>query len=1465
MYLRVEARALSLALAVVFIGLLTSTAPAVGESADGSGRGPAKDMVLWLHWDPTSPTVNGKATQLTLNTSQYWSQTNYTVDGDKNLLMDFYLVPVLASDLTVNGTVRVGFWGNYSGSNNNFQIQIVFYERNSTGAENWTSTTFSAEYKPASAPQYYSFDISNFRHTFSSGSTIRMNLQVLGGAGIYKAVYIDTVTNNSRVVLPCEDYLEVGAVNTFDSDGNPQSGFQSNAANTTVVIRAAVTDPFGGYDIRWSSCTLVGPEGAVVLDNSTMERVAGTQVSFSSTFETSWNYSGAEPGRYNITVWAVDNNGYYYYHYFMNFNYGPYAVSNTSFFFIDTPRFVNVLVYDSMGAPLDGAEVQATVLDRVIDRNTTNLNGLTNLSMPPGPYVFRVVWRDVRVAEEPVEVIKNRTESDPVVVRCRVYYPTFKVLDSHGEPLSDAAVYMRYPNGTTTMPPLKTDGSGEVSLQQTPGGPHELSVVWGGLEVNRTLVLVAGNETYSVFTKVYYMTVRLSDPHGAPILNAQIVVNHSASGIVADSKLSDLGGLAVFRLPAHIYDLRVIWSEALVNETRSLVLNGDIEVDVECRIFYLTVQAVDSIGAPIESALGSVSTYSSSKVMDAKLTGGDGSIVVRVPAGLYNITIHWQDIMVYSASGVEVSGDATHVARCRVHYLTIVAVDSRGAPLESADIKVSSVRTGRLLEARRTDGAGRITSRLPATEIELEARWHDVLVNHTPSLALETDGELVMLCSVHYLTISAVDSRGMPVEVAQIRISLAGSGRLLDAQTTDQSGRAVARLPAAQVRIVALWRDVLVNETPAHEFSGEELLELVCAVYYMDILAVDSRNVPLEDAYVRVSQSGGALVESVRSTETGLVTVRLPVGRANVTITWMSVLVASVTEHEVNASHLLTVRCSVYYLDVTVVDSRGEPVPGVQLSFFRLLSGKRVDTRATNSSGFATFRLPADAYKITAVWQEQLVSPDTDFELISDASLRLECYIYYLTVWAVDSMGQPLENATVVFRQELTGSVLDSGTTGQDGTVVARLPRGLHTIMVTWRDVVVNATSGFELSGDCTLTVSCRVFYLTVASGDVDGAPLEGAEVTISPAGRLEFSLSLTSDASGRVVFRLPAQAYDIRVAWRGVQVCARDGYALEGDALLPVQCRVFYLTVRVLDRDGRALGGVQLTVFTTRGGLALDVAGSALINDSGRAVFRLPVGQYRLVGHLRTTYMMTPVDLTEARAVDLQDSRRERLVFDDYPLPIHSTNAFLTGLLFALIILALLAAVVYVHRRLSRKPLRELPIVGGAEGGWLEKGERGAFPKWDRTAEEGAEEGGEGKEMKEEGEKGGQGKSERGGEAGERGKDGEGEGAGEVSEGPGKSGGPAEVAGEAEGSRPSAGAPKAFEGAGSKGEEKGTGEAARETRRAGGAGSGTDDAQERGAGSKPETGAGGERAKESPAESEGGVDELIKSLGELK
>jgi hypothetical protein len=948
----------------------------------------------------------------------------------------------------------------------------------------------------------------------------------------------------------------------------------------------------------------------------------------------------------------VDNNGYYYCFYFMNYNYGSYIASNTSFFFIGTPRFVNVKALDSTGAILDGAEVQATILDAVLDRNLTNALGLTNLSMQPGPYRFKVFWQGVLVASEPVDVTVNRTEDDPVVINCWVYYPTFRAVDGRGIPLAGAAVYMHYPNGTASILPFRTDADGEFGLSQAPAGPHEVSVVWGSREVNRTVILVAGNETYDISCAVYYLKVRAVDPHGAPLLNAQIVVVDNSTGIVAVSKLSDSDGTAEFRLARHFYDLTVCWYDALVFQGyNEPLLVGDRSVEVTCWTYYLTVRAVDSAGLPLGNALTTVTVAENAKVMDSKLSRGNGEVQIRVPGGSYNITVSWQDIQVFSAGGITVSEDAVYVATCSVYYLTVSSVDARGVPLEYTQVQIVSVLTGKLLDAQTADARGNLTSRLPATELALAARWQDVIVNLTPSYTLEGTGVLVLNCSVYYLTVEAVDSRGVPVSAAQVKISFPNGGRLLDVQATDESGRAVSRLPRSEIALAAYWQDVVVNTTPS---------------YF------------LED-----DGTGGAL---------------------------------------------LRLDCWVYYLDVTIADSQDRSVSNAQVAFIRTLSGKTMSTLITGTHGNTTFRLPAESYTVTAIWQDQLVTPETHFDLARDGSLTVKCLIFYLTVKPVDAHGILLENATVVFRQELTGNILDTIVTGAQGSVTARLPVGLHTLIISWKDVEVNTTSNYNLTADATLTITCRVFYLTVNPVDVDGIALADAEVLVYPSGRPDQPSSLRTNATGNVVFRLPAQSYGLRIAWRAVEVGQSEGYVLAADQELRLACRVYYLTVKVVDKDGKNLEGVQLTVFSMRNGLAVDVMDSASTNGTARHVFRLPVGEYKVSARYKTTYLLTPIDMSVAKAVQLQGSMQVKLTFSDYPTPIYTTNAFFVAILVILLVIVAMATIIYIYRKFGRKgaaaPAEEAGTATAVSN--AETDEESAEKPGEEPDEETEEEGGE-------------------------------------------------------------------------------------------------------------------------------------------
>jgi len=233
-----------------------------------------------------------------------------------------------------------------------------------------------------------------------------------------------------------------------------------------------------------------------------------------------------------------------------------------------------------------------------------------------------------------------------------------------------------------------------------------------------------------------------------------------------------------------------------------------------------------------------------------------------------------------------------------------------------------------------------------------------------------------------------------------------------------------------------------------------------------------------------------------------------------------------------------------------------------------------------------------------------------------------------------------------------------------------------------------------------------------VKPADASAVTLAEAEVTIRPTGSLGGSTTLTTDARGSGTFRLPAQSYDIKVTWKGVVVCNRNMYRLGGDASLSLDCRVYYLTVKVADRDGKGLEGVQLTVYTVRGGVVYDIAGSVATNGSSKGVFRLPVGEYKVVARLRTTYLLTPVDMTMGRIVDLQESSTVRVVFDQYPVPVYTTNGFFAAMSFIVMLVAAAAVIYHLHRRSRGGPGSRSGVVVAEEELWSEKKTQGPAPE---------------------------------------------------------------------------------------------------------------------------------------------------------
>ncbi|MEM2891815.1 MAG: hypothetical protein QXJ32_04850 [Thermoplasmata archaeon] len=646
--------------------------------------------------------------------------------GQEQFAIQWYMFPPAASSLTVTridaiiwmcGEVGTG-QPNFAGSlaifevteqnilNLNFNGTLVF-------SYNIPSNTPLFTYPPAT-PMVFPL---NFIHTFNASATIRFVLTVnpgTSGGGVGSqytnvTVFWDSYHRfDSRLILRTQNPMTVESVSTLDSAHEPKNSFLDEG-NTTMYFSAVVSDPYGGYDIRWVNLTLLAPDGTVVpgLDDAPMVRVSGTSTSPTSVYELAWDYGGMPVGVYSYEVWAVDNSGVTYYYYFDKLTFHPYDEFMADVFAIGIIYRLDVHVNDSLGVPLVGA-----VVDYEGVRAVSNDTGWASLSVF-GNGTLTVRWHGVPVYSSVV----NLTGDAVLFVTCDVYYPELRVVDSHSEPLPAATVFFEFPDGEL-LPVLISDNDGSVGIiEQVPASNISLTVWWRGSLVLESEVAISGNGVVDVPCEVYYMTAVVTDDAGTPIPMSTVVWLDSETHILIDSRFTDATGKAVGRLPAGAYDVEVYWHGNEIGQSLDVVLFADMQVTVIGEVFSVNIIALDARGSPLPDAHIVVRT--ASDVIVSSLADESGTVHAILPAGGLHIEAYWYGALV-NDTAVSLSDDTDLVLDCSVSYLDVFVKTSDGNALTGVEIVVRDSEGDVLGYGLTTNGT--VSFRLPDQTVTVEGR-----------------------------------------------------------------------------------------------------------------------------------------------------------------------------------------------------------------------------------------------------------------------------------------------------------------------------------------------------------------------------------------------------------------------------------------------------------------------------------------------------------------------------------------------------------------------------------------------------------------------------------------------------------------------------------------------------------------------------------------------------------------------
>ena len=451
--------------------------------------GVAKPMEFYFHYVDTPVAAAGTETKYVMNTTrdfefltqqEAYENSLYKPIGLPKIVIDFYLYPNFAGPVTIDGNWQVFIWIN-STAYKPAGFGLNFKEITLGGNVLWDSGTITPEVT-SNIGQYVDVPVSNYNlsapltHAFNADSTLLVEVEVNAGSCAETRIWYDSPLYPSKAILPAKDYARPSSIKTYTTENHEATLFYYNWSESQrkVIVRANVTDPFGGYDIYRVNMTIIDPTGKAVQDNIDMSRqsVGLWQFDYSHIFEATWSYQpSAVIGNYTIMVSVIDNNGEHQQTLTGSFN--PFIEEETYVFNIGIVEYYDpaFLVTDDTGDPLPDAQVYLTWANGTKEPypRYTSSTGFINLThVPVGDYTFTVLWKDKIVQQKTIHV----DSSSVYTIESQVYKLTINVFDKNRLPVNGAYVIAETDSGVGYGLDI-SDATGIASFR-LPSGDYEI-------------------------------------------------------------------------------------------------------------------------------------------------------------------------------------------------------------------------------------------------------------------------------------------------------------------------------------------------------------------------------------------------------------------------------------------------------------------------------------------------------------------------------------------------------------------------------------------------------------------------------------------------------------------------------------------------------------------------------------------------------------------------------------------------------------------------------------------------------------------------------------------------------------------------------------------------------------------------------------------------------------------------------
>ncbi len=418
------------------------------------------------------------------------------------------------------------------------------------------------------------------------------------------------------------------------------------------------------------------------------------------------------------------------------------------------------------------------------------------------------------------------------------------------------------------------------------------------------------------------------------------------------------------------------------NGLRALETTGDFggHLETEMGVFFIGALPIEVhilvvdrdndtlAGAPVAILFGDT-------VQALGTTNASGRLEVDLAPGIYELEVRWKDTLVGSHeldATADIPFDDPFVAAAAVYDVVLRAVDSQGAGLSRAAMVVQFPNETVSDPPLVLDAEGNATlPDMPGGDYELTVLWSGKVVA-ARAFHIQASGTYLVAAAVYYVDFAAVDADANAVDNALITVSDPVSGTFVESRLTDAQGRLTSRTPLGDYSVAVTWFGISVFEGGSLNVSGDIQVTLSLSIFNQELVPVDSRGVPLEDASISVTAGGFTRVASTLTA--GSVQLRMPMGDYRIEVVWRGVLVFDAIVGVDGTVASIQLDADVFYLQLAVKDASGAALAGAFVTVLR--NGETVAAGTTGEAGQAEFRLPMGTYQVQVSYRTTYLLTD---------------------------------------------------------------------------------------------------------------------------------------------------------------------------------------------------------------------------------------------------------------------------------------------------------------------------------------------------------------------------------------------------------------------------------------------------------------------------------------------------------